>query len=310
MKKLLSVIFFLALTNQAYASWSGVLPGVMGGVTSCTPQTIGVTVQPTATLTVGGSNGNTGTFASDSALTVTPTSSNTGYFTILGTATVPVAAGTGHIIYSQAGNGTYCAATPVNSEDIVVSVGACSQASPYDITVGSDTVLFVENYSTNYGTEVYTFINDYTAATFKAVSISSINASACTGTITSAKLYLYYYDHAGGTDGVGLSTRTCKLTRSFVEGQATWTIYSTGNNWTTAGGDYVTSNPSCGSAIIPASYGWMEYDITAIVQDAITNNSGTVNVLTEYVTLNGGGTGVELYSTNNATNKPYLRITY
>ncbi|GAI55677.1 unnamed protein product, partial [marine sediment metagenome] len=54
----------------------------------------------------------------------------------------------------------------------------------------------------------------------------------------------------------------------WVETQATWLIYKTGSNWTAAGGDYVTSSPSGGSAIVPTPPGWMSWDVLAIVQDA------------------------------------------
>jgi len=53
-----------------------------------------------------------------------------------------------------------------------------------------------------------------------------------------------------------------------VEGEATWNIYKTDNNWTAAGGDYVTSDPAGGSAVMPADFGWVAFNVKDIVQDA------------------------------------------
>ncbi|MBA7602023.1 hypothetical protein ES703_09108 [subsurface metagenome] len=53
-----------------------------------------------------------------------------------------------------------------------------------------------------------------------------------------------------------------------MEGEATWNIYKTDNNWTAAGGDYVTSDPAGGSAVMPADFGWVAFNVKDIVQDA------------------------------------------
>jgi hypothetical protein len=61
---------------------------------------------------------------------------------------------------------------------------------------------------------------------------SSVPASAA---VTNANVELYEFDAA---DGAGLGSWTMEVRRclrNWVETQATWNIYSTGNNWTTAG---------------------------------------------------------------------------
>lgn len=86
--------------------------------------------------------------------------------------------------------------------------------------------------------------------------------------LISATLYLYYYAY-DEQDPDGLTIWAYKLTRAdWVELQATWNIFKTANNWTVPGGDYVTSNPAGGSTVFPASYGWMSFNVLAIVQDA------------------------------------------
>lgn len=101
--------------------------------------------------------------------------------------------------------------------------------------------------------------------------------------ITTATLGLYYlgYDF---NNPVGNTVWAYKLDpdndgSTWVEAQATWNIYSTGNNWDTAGGDYLTSNPSGGSDTVPAVAAWMEFDVANIVQDAIDNESSIVKII-------------------------------
>lgn len=61
------------------------------------------------------------------------------------------------------------------------------------------------------------------------------------GSITepaNARLFLYLYDFR--KEATGKTIQVLKLTRpDWVESEATWNIYKTGSNWTTAGGDYV-----------------------------------------------------------------------
>ena len=93
-------------------------------------------------------------------------------------------------------------------------------------------------------------------------------------TITSAALYLYYYNKVN--DPVGRTYKAQRLVRlDWHETQSTWTIYKTGSNWTTAGagddGDDYTSDDEA-SAVVPAGYGWMEWDILNQVTWAQTND--------------------------------------
>ncbi|GAI16506.1 unnamed protein product, partial [marine sediment metagenome] len=99
-------------------------------------------------------------------------------------------------------------------------------------------------------------------------------------TLNSASLELYYflYDISNPS---GKTVWAYKLTRTdWVEGVtevtstsgATWNDYKiigeTHYTWTAPGGDYVTSSPAGGSTTFPADYGWMTWNVLAIVQDA------------------------------------------
>lgn len=135
------------------------------------------------------------------------------------------------------------------------------------------------------------------------------------GTISSATLYLYYFSH-GTPDPVGKSVDVYKLTRNdWVEAESTWNSYKTGSTWTTAGGDYVTSSPVGGNVNVPASYGWMTVDITAIVNDAIANVSSQVNLIVKFTdeTLTSNYSTAIFYSrrwTADTTQCPKLIIDY
>lgn len=92
-------------------------------------------------------------------------------------------------------------------------------------------------------------------------NISELQPSA---TLNSASLQLYYYDW-DYFDPVNRTVKAYKFTQTdWVELEATW------NN---AAGSYVTSNPAGGSTALPSSYGWMTWDVLAIVQDAYDSSN-------------------------------------
>lgn len=89
--------------------------------------------------------------------------------------------------------------------------------------------------------------------------------------LIAATLGLNYYLWTSH-DPVGKTIWAYKLTRTdWVELESTWNIYKTGSNWTAGGGDYVTTSPAGGSTTYPADYGWMSWNVLAIVQDAYDN---------------------------------------
>jgi len=109
--------------------------------------------------------------------------------------------------------------------------------------------------TTNYNANTYLIAQNYadTANDKKfllSFDFSDLTAGQAAATISAAKLYLYYKD--AGTDQT-VALYTCS--NAFVDSQATWAIYSTGNNWTgTHGQDdalgtfLVTSSDGAGHA--------------------------------------------------------------
>jgi hypothetical protein len=47
-------------------------------------------------------------------------------------------------------------------------------------------------------------------------------------------------------------------------------------------GNYTMGLYSANGAVVPASYGWMTWDIAELAKDAITNNGGILNLLVKY----------------------------
>jgi len=133
-------------------------------------------------------------------------------------------------------------------------------------------------------------------------------------TLNSASLQLYYY-RWGNDNPTGKTAWAYKLTRAdWVELEAAWNIYKTGSNWTAAGGDYVTSNPDGGSTTFPADYGWMTWNVLAIVQDAY-DGSIPAEFLVKFETegLESLYSLAYFYSNNEAaetTKRPKLVIDY
>ena len=180
-----------------------------------------------------------------------------------------------------------------------------------NIAPAKDTKLFVYAPTTNYGSAEDVVVIDggtYGMRSILEFSLSSLPAGAV---ISSATLKLYYYYHAAANP-VGKEISAFKLTRTdWVELQATWNIYKTGNNWTAAGGDFVTSDPSGGTDLVPAGYGWMEWDIQDIVEDA-QGNSDPVEILMKFTTEPGVSYQVSWYSKEYGTAeyRPKLTIEY
>lgn len=85
------------------------------------------------------------------------------------------------------------------------------------------------------------------------------------GNFSEVLLKVYYYDYFDDNPS-GRYVRAYRLTDSFEEYEVTWTNSEDGDAWTSAGGDYSTSNYA--QTTIPASYGWVTFNVTAMAQYA------------------------------------------
>jgi len=128
--------------------------------------------------------------------------------------------------------------------------------------------------------------------------------------ITTATLSLYYYDQY--YNPVGRIYLALELTKTdWEELESSWNNYKTGNPWTAPGGDYETQNEA--QTEMPASFGWVSWDVLALTQHFQSNHSKIANFLLKDQTEGSGIFGSFFYSNNYAadhTLRPKLIIEY
>ena len=180
---------------------------------------------------------------------------------------------------------------------------------------GVDTFIFGGDATTNYGGNTNIFVGGLTGSNiyrtlikFDGLSDGTIPSAA---TISSATLSLYC---SGENSSNARTLRVFRLKRAWVEAQATWNIYSTGNKWQTAGGFGANDceQTDIGSRAFSATETTGEYkdfsltvaDIQAIVNGTWTNNGFLIKADTE------SSDRYSFYSSDNASNKPKLTIVY
>jgi len=176
-----------------------------------------------------------------------------------------------------------------------------------------DTTLNQDQPTTNFGTldwvQPVSKVNNGNARAILEFSISALPVGA---TITGATLELYYMYKDG--DPSGQTIWAYKLTRQdWDETTSTWNRYKALTNWTTAGGDYVTTAPAGGSTTFPAGFAWMSWDVTAIVQDAYTNSLKAeflIRYETEEANPYSSGAFHSRHYATDTTKRPKLTITY
>lgn len=159
----------------------------------------------------------------------------------------------------------------------------------------------------NYGTLTYIMLGSYENLRRRGIDKFDFSADIPAGaTINSATFSLYYYGNY--VDPVGRTYWAYKLTRTdWTELGSTWNKYDGTNNWTTAGGDYVTSDPAGGSAVVPATFGWMNWDVQAIVQDAVDNVGRVAHFLIRDETEGAGANFISYFYSKEYTTDTSLR---
>ncbi len=172
----------------------------------------------------------------------------------------------------------------------------------------TDTYISSNNKTTNYGATSTVYASG-SARPLVKFDLSSIPANA---TVQSATLSLYIYSNLGNGGGTSVYLHRL-IDKSWNETQATWNIYATGQNWTTAGmgatTDYAT--PATASANIgytPVNI-WADFTVTSLVQNWI--NGGFANNGITILTQNGPRFNAYSSEYNgNITLRPKLSVTY
>ena len=156
------------------------------------------------------------------------------------------------------------------------------------------------------------FVGEYKSAVNDiSHTLVKFDLSTIAGTITAATLRM----KDKGTDFAtnNRTMRVYRMLRSWVASQATWNVYSTGNNWGTAGAENTTSDREAtdiGSVSMPGVEVAQYYDITltasAVEQmrsGSLTNNGFLLRMDTEIDDLHD-------FTDNTQTDKPQLVVTY
>lgn len=187
-----------------------------------------------------------------------------------------------------------------------------------DATAGYDSLIFAQDATTNFGTNISLNVGETVSATelFRSLIKFDLSSIPSTANITSAVLNLWVSSSAGASSD--LTINVFRVLRNWVEDQVTWNVYSTGNSWATAG---------CGNST-------SDYNSTEISDKPVVSNSAaagtkvTINLtparvkemidgtLTNYGFLIKGQTEtdnrISFRSSDNATaaERPQLIITY
>lgn len=171
--------------------------------------------------------------------------------------------------------------------------------------------------TTNYGSssnfEVTKWdVSDHTHALLK-FDLSSVSGPV---TVSSVTVGIYLNSDGGGTHAVDLR----RLLRNWVEAQATWNIYATASNWTTAGAlsdgnDRVgTVSGQIASIASTTQYYTVVQSSGGLVDDVQGWINGTFSNYGWHLSRNGTGNDntSKTFTSDDGTNgqRPYLTVVY
>ena len=173
-----------------------------------------------------------------------------------------------------------------------------------DDTSGLDTYITSENATTNYGTNatmrVGNQIDAYNNRGLLKFDLSTIPSSA----IVSSAILTLTISTAWGAANVAIYRQK----KAWVEAQATWNIYSTGNNWTSAGGfnasdceqtNIGSGTPSSNSVGTVLNITLSASAIQEMIAGSFTNNGFLIKTTTE------AGDNATLFATSSHATSSY-----
>ena len=177
---------------------------------------------------------------------------------------------------------------------------------------GADNTLLSGSPDNNYGSEacIYVGYSSYvTAEKYRSILRFDFSSLPSGADISSATLSLYYYDYYNNPSGRTYWAYEVTQT-AWTEMGSTWNKYDGTNNWSTAGGDYTTTNGA--SKTVPASFGWMDWTVTTLAQHFQSSHNEIANFLIRDGT-EGTNALAYFYSRDEATQttlRPELVIDY
>lgn len=188
-----------------------------------------------------------------------------------------------------------------------VTIDPVLEVQPSD----KDTFIMKDASSANFGDATEFVIRNPSANVRRSLIGFDISGLAASANITDAFMELYY-QNSYSVDPVGEHVWAYNLTRpDWVEMEATWDIYKTGSSWSTAGGDYETSEATW--TAMPASYGWVSWDVSNITRYAF-NSTITVDILLRFDNEASGDDQIPAFFSNDyegdTSRCPKLTINY
>lgn len=136
--------------------------------------------------------------------------------------------------------------------------------------------------------------------------------SSITGPVTVSDAFFTMYVVVGGSAG---DIDIVRVRRNWVEAQATWNVYSTGNSWTTAGGTDTTNDVfATASARIAYTGGFATGDFnstlnTTLIADVEGIINGTISPNCGW-RFPAGPVSFSLPAEGTASRRPMLTVTY
>jgi len=174
----------------------------------------------------------------------------------------------------------------------------------------ADTSLQEGSPNTNHGTEDSLLVFSYATLSYRPILKFDFSALPDNATITGTDLDLYYYAKVDG-DPVGRTYYAAYMNQTgWVETGATWNNYKTGSAWAVAGGDPGNVGSS---VVVPASYGWMSWDVLSMVQYFQSHGKIGYFIIFDSVETGTADKGAVFWSNNYTTDTslcPKLVITY
>jgi len=163
--------------------------------------------------------------------------------------------------------------------------------------------------NTNYGTGTDFFANptQYTPLVSFQIFTSEGGPVPNGATINSATLWLYKYTN------YDLTMVMNRVLRNWVETQATWNNWSTGNAWTSqnAGGSGTDIEATSYASYYNGNFGTNTWGSATVTTDVQAWSSGTPNYGWRFKTVTGGNDRKFISRSNASTSlRPYLDIDY
>ena len=183
-----------------------------------------------------------------------------------------------------------------------------------DFSGTEDTKLKSTEATTNYGSEGTTEVTKYEVGNHSHTIMKFSGISNLPGALNVSSSTLYLYRVPPGHD-YNITAKV--LNRNWVEGEATWNIYSTGNSWTTAGGLHETDDRSSTTTFDILSdddTAYIDFSSAQLAADVEDFADGSLSNYGWHIARTGVGEDGEYqtYVTSDGDDgkRPYLSVTY